>query len=111
MEKIKKILKRLTLSDHSNSEIFWNSILFLCLIIIGIFSFIFLISILCIGSFIELIILCEYRIDPFNNVKDDLWYYLMPVTWIIFAIGYIMKFIVFIYDEFIEKFNRWLNSK
>jgi hypothetical protein len=93
--------------DTPNSVLFWNGLVLLSLITIGIINLDLLgvtLGILSIFSFAVLIGANE------SEIENNLWLYFTPPVWftlIIVLIGFLLyKF----YKKVIEPFNRWLNK-
>jgi len=84
------------------SQKFWMAIYIVALIIIGFISLPALGLILGGGSFVALGVMCDggYVID-----RNASWFYLMPLTWLIFLFGVVLIGLHQLYENTIKKFN------
>lgn len=103
-----KIINKLrdSWNDIPNSVKFWNVLLLLILVVIGIYSTELLGVVLVIGSLLAWAVI----VDGFN-IEDHLWIWFTPFMWLISVIGLIIVLVMFISTKTIEPFNDWLNNR
>jgi hypothetical protein len=105
---MKKILKEIgeEWEKIPNSVKFWNSLVLLLLISVGLYSINTLVILWVIGSLLTIATIIE-------NIHTDkhLWVFLMPITWFFILIGLFIMACMFIYERTISRFNNWLDSK
>jgi hypothetical protein len=93
-----------------NSEIFWNSILIILLIICGIYDYRLLILLLFMGS----VLFCGIFVPKmilFPKTKYSFWMYLLPIVWLFYITTFVTFLTKYIYKKVIIPFNNKLDNK
>ena len=89
-----------------NSVKFWNGLVLLILIGVGVYSMTVLGVIWAFGSLLALAVL----IDGVDT-EEHLWMYFMPLMWFLFVLALVLSLGVFIHHKTVVPFNEWLNKK
>jgi hypothetical protein len=89
-----------------NSVKFWNGLVLLLLIIVGIINMDFLYILLGIGSILSIGIMIDG-----DNTQEHLWMILMPISWLFIFLLLIGGLFGLIYLKIITPFNDWLNKE
>jgi 4-hydroxybenzoate polyprenyltransferase len=93
-------------NETPNSVKFWNSLVLLLLIIVGIINMGLLYILLSFGSLLALGIMIDG-----DDSKHHLWMFLMPITWLLIFLSIIIGLFYFFYLKVITPFNDWLNEE
>jgi uncharacterized BrkB/YihY/UPF0761 family membrane protein len=93
-------------NETPNSIKFWNGLLLLLLIIVGIINMGLLYILLFFGSLLTLGIMIDG-----DDSKHHLWMFLMPITWLLIFLSLIIGLFYFFYLKVITPFNDWLNEE
>jgi hypothetical protein len=93
-------------NEIPNSIKFWNGLVLLLLIIVGIVNMELLYVLLSFGSLLTLGIMIDG-----DDSKHHLWMILMPITWLLIFLSLIIGLFYFFYLKVIIPFNDWLNKE
>jgi hypothetical protein len=85
---------------------FWN--LLVIAIVIGVFMTSIKGSVL---IFIFGTVGAYYIILSESEIKNNLWVFAMPITWVLLIIGLFYLIFEFIYKRYITRFNQWMDNK
>lgn len=107
MKELKVEIKRIW--GLPNSVKFWNGLLLVSLIIIGVLDLKILSVMLAIMSIAASAVYLEVNSDDYLN--NHIWLYFTPFTWCLLAIGLIIIGVRKLYEGTIVKFNGWLNKE
>ncbi len=104
---MKKFVKNLCegFKTTPNSVKFWNGLVYLFLIAIGIINLELLGVVLIIGSILALGVILDGKED------NHYWMFGMPLIWVFIIIGVLIFIGTFIWERFISKFNSWLDGE
>lgn len=89
-----------------NSVKFWNGLVLLILIGVGVYNIEVLGVVLAFGSLLAWAVIVDN-----NNTEDHLWIWFTPFMWVISLIALIVLFGMFISSKTIAPFNEWLDKK
>jgi hypothetical protein len=89
-----------------NSVKFWNSLVLLLLISVGLYSIDVLYVVLFIGSFLAIATIING-----HDVDKHFWMFFMPITWFFIFVGLLGMIGLFVYEKNIARFNEWLDSE
>ena len=90
--------------NHSNSEIFWNGLLYIAYIILAFINIEIALCLSGIGSIIMLGALCD------DAEKFKLWFPLTLVFYFCSIVAFVGIILFAIHTQTTEKFNNWLNK-
>jgi hypothetical protein len=93
-------------NEIPNSIKFWNGLVLLLLIIVGIINMDILYILISLGSLLTLGIMIDG-----DDSKHHLWIILMPVTWLLIFLMLIGGLFFLLYLKVITPFNDWLNKE
>lgn len=110
MEELKVEIKRIW--GLPNSVKFWNGLLLVSLIIVGVLDLKILSVILAIMSITALAVFLDAMGSGSDDYLDNhLWLYFTPLAWGLLVIGLIIIGVYELYKGTIVKFNKWLNKE
>jgi hypothetical protein len=92
-------------NEIPNSVKFWNGLVLLILIGVGIYSMEVLGVIWAFGSLLALAVLIE-GVDT----EEHLWMYFMPLMWFLFVLALVISLGVLIHHKTVVPFNEWLDK-
>ena len=104
MEKIKRIVREFW-DETPNSVKFWNGLILLILIGSGIYSLEALGVLMVFGSLLTIALLAEG-----GNTNQNIWIFFMPISWFILLFGLVIATSLYINNNVIVPFNKWLNK-
>jgi hypothetical protein len=108
---MEKILTKIKywMSWHSNSELFWNGLVYLAFIITLCISPQLAFEISGLGSFLVLMyfFVC---MDDMEDTKTPLWMPLTIAFWVLWGLVYVGLGIWWVIKNTIIRFNKWLDS-
>ena len=82
---------------------FWNLLVLTILVTTGVFSIELLAIELIFGSIFTIGLVAEDEVD------NNFWIILMPITWVLGIVGGIIILSAFLYKNIVEKFNNWID--
>ena len=85
------------------SQLFWLPVYIIILVITGIISLEALGYVFAFGSFLTIAVALD------DLVNDNIWIWLMPITWVCMLVGVIGMGLMFLYENSIGKLNAWLD--
>jgi hypothetical protein len=94
-----------------NSVKFWNGLLLVCLIIIGVLDLEILSVVLAIMSVAALALFLDAMGHSDDYLDKHIWLYFTPLAWGLFILALIIIGIGKLYEGTIVKFNSWLNKE
>lgn len=102
-----KIINKLrdSWNDIPNSVKFWNGLVLLILIVIGVIDIEILSGVLLLGSILAVGVFLDGKSD------SNPWIWFTPVIWILLLFASIFHLCDYIGEKIIEPFNDWLNKK
>ena len=103
---IKKQVEKLK-KNHSNSELFWSSILYILYIIVLFINVEIALALSAFGS----LLMFAMVIDGDIKEEDCLWFYLTFLYYIVIAIVFVIIFFDGVYKKTFGRFNKWLDNK
>lgn len=89
-----------------NSVKFWNCLLLILLVGVGVHSTFLLNVLLVMGSILAIAV----SIDG-DDLSNHLWVLFMPITWGVILLGLAIWGTVYLYSISIARFNRWLDGE
>ena len=100
-----------TWKERPNSVKFWNGLLLLGLIIIGVIDLEILSVVLGLMSIVALAVYFDVMGQSDDDLENHIWLYFTPFTWCLLIIGLILIGSYEFYKGTIVKFNNWLDKQ